>query len=518
MDILHHVTTLFFVITLFSIYLVHHYSNKRPSKNLPPSPPSLPIIGHIHLLRPLRHLSIHSLSKLYGPVVSLGLGPRNTIILSSPEAVEEALIKKDTIFSNHPVVKVGQILGYNNSTIFFSPYGPHFRNLRRLTSLQLLSTHQLNLLGRIRAEEFLSLIHRMVKTSSSGEVELNERLFEMIYNSISKMVVGKRYHGDNVDVDVEVANQFKDIIQEVIQLVFSFNPRDFFPAFGWLDLLGVERRMQRVLPRLDGFITEIIEEHRSKRRVNDAANGGGEAGKETEEEERSLVDVMLSLQETDPETFTVEVIKGHILTMLAAGSDSIAKTIEITMLFLLSHPDILRKTKAEIDTNVGHDRIINESDLPNLPYLKNILKESLRLGMPMQGMPPRESSNDCTIQGYHVPKGTMLLVNLWGIQRDPELWDDAMSFKPERFAGEIEEKGLKYLPFGAGRRKCPGEHLAVRMVTGAVGALVQCFEWETMSKEEVDINALLGLTVSNGKPVVAKYKVRDCMADALLKI
>ncbi|XP_039115377.1 cytochrome P450 81E8-like [Dioscorea cayenensis subsp. rotundata] len=312
MDILHYtIPTIPFIVILLFIYIIHHYSNKKLSNNLPPSPPSLPFIGHLHLLKSPRNLSIHSLSQLYGPVVALRLGSRNAIILSSPAAVEEALIKNDTIFSNHPVIKAGHILGYNNTTMFFSPYNPHWRNLRRLTSLQLLSTSRINLLTSIRTEEFLSLIRRMVKDSSSGKIDIQARFFEMTYNLMSKMVVGKRYYGECLDVEVEVANQFRDIMKEEIQLMFSFNPRDFFPALGWLDLLGVERKMERLLPRVDRFLTDIVEEARRKRR-NDPANGNEEAEKETKEEEKSLVDVMLSMQDTDPETFTDEVIKGHI--------------------------------------------------------------------------------------------------------------------------------------------------------------------------------------------------------------
>lgn len=180
MDILHYtIPTIPFIVILLFIYIIHHYSNKKLSNNLPPSPPSLPFIGHLHLLKSPRNLSIHSLSQLYGPVVALRLGSRNAIILSSLAAVEEALIKNDTIFSNHPVIKAGHILGYNNTTMFFSPYNPHWRNLRRLTSLQLLSTSRINLLTGIRTEEFLSLIRRMVKDSSSGKIDIQARFFEI---------------------------------------------------------------------------------------------------------------------------------------------------------------------------------------------------------------------------------------------------------------------------------------------------------------------------------------------------
>ncbi|KAJ0973770.1 hypothetical protein J5N97_015735 [Dioscorea zingiberensis] len=498
-------------------------STPKPSPHLPPSPSSATSTS----LKTPRNFSINSISKLYGPVVSLYLGSRHALILSSLAAAAEAPHQeRHPLFQIHPNFKVGQPLGYNNTTMFFTPFGPHWRNLRRLTAVELFSTRRLNLLSDIRSNEFLSLVRRMI--DSSGEIELKARLFEMTYNSMSKMVVGKRFYGENLEVDIEVANRFREvIIQEGLALVFSFNPRDFFPVLGWLDLLGVERRMERLRPRVDKFLSELVEKQRRQRR-NDQANGdvddGGEAAKEEKEKKRTLVDVMLSMQETDPETYTDDLIKGQILTVLTGGTESTAETVRVMMLLMLSHPEIMKKARTEIDRNIESGRILQESDLPKLPYLQNILKETLRLVPPMQGMPPRESSGDRTIQGYHVPAGTMLFVNVWGIQRDPKLWDDPLSFKPERFAEEKEEEeedgftNFKYIPFGAGRRRCPGEKLGLRMVMTVVGIFVQCFDWEPMSEEEVDMKALLGLTVPKIKPVMAKYKVRECMVGALSRV
>ncbi|KAJ0973731.1 hypothetical protein J5N97_015696 [Dioscorea zingiberensis] len=524
-----HYSTIFSIIIIIITIILLLLRHRHNPKNLPPSPPSLPFIGHLHLLKPPRNLSIHSLSERYGPVVSLRLGSRPALIVSSPAAITEALIKNDPIFCSHPIFKAGQVLGYNNSTMFFSPYGPYWRNLRRLTALELFSTRRLNLLSSIRSNELLSLVRRMVN-SSSGEVELKLRLFEMTYNALSKMAVGKRFYGENLEVDIDVANEFRESIQrEGLDLVFSFNPRDFFPLLGWFDLLGLEKRMERLRPKIDGFLSALVEEQRIQRRNDKQAsdrddNEEGEAAKEEKEKTRTLLDVMLSMQETDPETYTDVVIKGQILTVLTGGSDTVADTIEAVMLLLLSHPEIMKKARTEIDRNIEPGRILQESDLPKLPYLHNILKETLRLVLPMQGLPPRASSADCTIQGYHVPAGTMLFVNAWGMQLDPELWDDPMSFKPERFTGEKEEgegegfTNCKYIPFGAGRRRCPAEQLGFRMVTTVVGVLVQCFDWEPMSEEEVDIKGLQSLTVPKGKHVMAKYNVRECMVDALSRL
>ncbi|KAJ0973736.1 hypothetical protein J5N97_015701 [Dioscorea zingiberensis] len=320
MDTLHYTSFFFITILLLLSRLLLRHRRFNP-KTLPPSPPSLPFIGHLHLLKTPRNFSINSISKLYGPVVSLYLGSRHALILSSLAAAAEALIKNDTLFSNHPNFKVGQPLGYNNTTMFFTPFGPHWRNLRRLTAVELFSTRRLNLLSDIRSNEFLSLVRRMI--DSSGEIELKARLFEMTYNSMSKMVVGKRFYGENLEVDIEVANRFREvIIQEGLALVFSFNPRDFFPFLGWLDLLGLGRRMERLRPKVDKFLSD--DKQRRQRRNDQAAaaddDDGREAAKEEKEKKRTLVNVMLSMQETDPETYTDDLIKGQILTVLTGGT------------------------------------------------------------------------------------------------------------------------------------------------------------------------------------------------------
>lgn len=187
------------------------------------------------------------------------------------------------------------------------------------------------------------------------------------------------------------------------------------------------------------------------------------------------------------------------------------------MSLLLNHPEVLEKAKAEIDDHVGKDRLVDEADLPKLKYLQSIISETLRLYPAGPMLVPHESSDDCTIAGLHIPRGTMLLVNAWAIHRDPLLWEDPESFKPERFEG-VQVESWKLLPFGMGRRACPGSGLAQRVVGLALASLVQCFEWKRVSEEVVDLTEGKGLTMPKAEPLMARCEARDIFHKVLSEI
>lgn len=162
--------------------------------------------------------------------------------------------------------------------------------------------------------------------------------------------------------------------------------------------------------------------------------------------------------------------------MLSAGTDTLSGTMEWAMSLLLNNPETIVKAQAEIDKHIGQSRLIEESDLANLPYLRGIINETLRMYPAGPLLPAHESSEECTVGGFRVPRGTMLLVNVRAIQNDPKIWAEPMKFKPERFLGLEERRdGFMLLPFRAGRRGCPGEGLATRIVGLALGSLIQCF-------------------------------------------
>lgn len=193
-------------------------------------------------------------------------------------------------------------------------------------------------------------------------------------------------------------------------------------------------------------------------------------------------------------------------SLTIGGTDTTAVTLEWAMSNLLNYPEVLKKARIEIDEKIGFDRLVDEPDIVNLPYLQKIVSETLRLYPAVPLLLPHLSSSDCRVAGYDMPRGTMVLTNVWAMQRDPKLWEDPEIFKPERFekAGEAD----KLLPFGMGRRACPGAGLAQRLVSLVLATLVQCFEWERVGDELVDMTEDKGATLPKLVPLRTMCKAR----------
>ncbi|XP_010906241.1 cytochrome P450 81Q32 [Elaeis guineensis] len=486
-------------LAIFFAILLLLFTRLGRGKNSPPYPPSLPVLGHLHLLKKPLHRFLAALSARYGPIISLRLGSRPVLVISSPDAAEECFSKNDVIFANRPRFLAGKHLGYNYTTIVWASYGHHWRNLRRIATVEIFSTARLHSFSGIRREEVMVLVRRLVSDFNDEDgyrkVQMKKTFFELTLNVMMRMIAGKRYYGEDVE-DSEEARRFQEIVEETFALSATTNLGDFLPILRFLDYRGAERKLKRLQEKRDAFMQGLIDEHRR------GDHGGGEGRRKT------IIDVLLSLQQGDPEYYTDEIIKGVLVVLLTAGTDTTAVTIEWAMSLLLNHPEALKKAREELDLQVGQDRLVDESDLPKLPFLHAIINETLRLYPPAPILPAHESSEDCIVGGYRVPRGTVLLVNAWAIQRDPRLWPEPTSFRPERLseAGrENEPHGM--LPFGLGRRGCPGEGLAMRVVGLALGALVQCFEWDC-SGEPVDLSEGAGLTMPKAEPLVAGYRPR----------
>ncbi|XP_077225029.1 cytochrome P450 81Q32-like [Tasmannia lanceolata] len=489
------------------------FSKQNLPKNPPPSPPSRPLIGHLHLLKKPLHRTLTNLSLQYGPVLYLRFGFRPVLVVSSASAAEECFTKNDIIFANRPKLLPGKHLGYNHTTIAWAPYGTHWRNLRRIATLEILSTQRINLYSGLRAGEIRSLVLQLFKSNSDStqfrKVEMQSKLTELTFNVMMGMIAGKRYFGEGVAVDWEEAKRFKEIIMETLALSGASNLGDYFPIFKWVDLHGVEKRMVKLKKERDVFFQGLVDERR--RLMADKEEGEGR--------KKTMIDVLLSLQQSEPDYYTDEIIKGLALALQVAGTDTSAVSMEWAMSLLLNHPDVLDKLRDELDTHVGQGRMIDESDLPNLKYLQNCITETLRLYPAGPLLIPHESAEECTVEGFDVPRGTMLMANIWAIHRDPKLWPEAEKFKPERFESvDVEREGFTWMPFGRGRRSCPGSALARRMVALAVGTLVQCFEWTRVGEEEVDMKEDLGLTMPKAEPLETMYRPRVAMLDVLNRL
>jgi len=203
----------------------------------------------------------------------------------------------------------------------------------------------------------------------------------------------------------------------------------------------------------------------------------------------------------------------NLKNILEAGTSTSAVTIEWALGEMMNHATMLKKFLTELDTVVGRDKLVDESDLPRLPYLQAIIKETLRLHCPIP-MIPRVGSEDCTIDGHFVPAGTRVLANFWVVSRDPEFWVNPLEFNPERFIGndkvnDVDVRGQHFhlLPFGTGKRLCPGISLGQLVVTSTFAALVQCFEWPS-AEGSVDMTEAPGITLTRAEPLVMSPKPR----------
>uniref|UniRef100_A0A1W7HBW2 (+)-piperitol/(+)-sesamin synthase n=1 Tax=Scoparia dulcis TaxID=107240 RepID=A0A1W7HBW2_SCODU len=483
---------LYTLLSLFLVVLAFKFSTKRKRK-LPPSPkPALPILGHLHLLKPPQHRTYHQLSQKLGPIFSLRFGNRLAVVVSSSTLVEECFTKNDVVLANRPRFVVGKYIGYNFTTLSAAPYGDYWRNLRRLATIEVFSSARLNIFTSIRHDEVRRLLQKLYKSTHNefGRVELRNLLSELTFNNIMRMVGGKRYFGE--EEDDETGKQFRAIIKEVFQVAGIANPGNFFPFFRWIDYQGYEKKFVSIMEKMDAFLQGMIDEHRRDKN-ND-----------------TMIDHLLSLQESQPEYYTDTVIKGIIIVMLLAGTDTSAVTIEWAMSALLNHPEKLEKARAEIDNVIGKDGLVDESNLSQLTYLHHIISETLRLFPATPLLVPHESSDDCKIGGYDIPKGTMLLVNAWAVHRDPIVWDDPTSFKPERF--EMGEVGPpKLVPFGMGRRSCPGMGLAHRVVGLTLASLIQGFDWKRVDEALVDLTEGKGISMPKAIPLEAKCRAREVL-------
>ncbi|CAN0917997.1 Cytochrome P450 81E8 [Linum grandiflorum] len=314
---------IFFILSILLLLLALNSttSGSRRGRKLPPTPPfAIPFLGHISLLKPPLHRTFHALAQQYGPIISLRLGTRLTVLVSSASLAEECFTKNDIVFANRPQLMMGKHMGYNYTTMTQAPYGDHWRNLRRIGSLEIFSAHRLNFFLSIRRDEVKRLV---VKLSSSRRHELKSMFHELTFNTMMRMVAGKRYYGDGLEGEAEEARRFREIMKEVLSLGGTSNPGDFVPLLRWIEGGKFDKRVRWLADRTDGFLQGLIEEHRSKKQDLESMN--------------TMIDHLLTLQESQPHYYTDHIIKGLVLVMLLAGTDTSAVTLEWAMSNLLNN-------------------------------------------------------------------------------------------------------------------------------------------------------------------------------------
>ncbi|PIA28666.1 hypothetical protein AQUCO_06800086v1 [Aquilegia coerulea] len=473
--------------------------NNKRLINLPPGPKGLPILGNLLMLGEFPHRDLLRLSEEHGSIMYLRLGFIPTIVVSSPEAAELFLKTYDLIFASRPFNEAAKYISYERKGLSFSEYGPYWRNVRKLCTLELLSTLKIESFKAMRREELGSFIESLKEASRAHlEVNLSAKVLALSTDMSCMMVFGKKYiHNDN-------KIGFHAVVQEGMQLAAIFNIADYIPYIGALDIQGLAKRMKAVSKVFDDMFEKIIDEH-----VH-----AGDKG-----HQRDFVDVMLSFMESKENEFQIDRsnIKAIILDMLVGSMDTSSTAIEWAFAELLKHPYVMKKVQQELERVVGLDKMVEESDLMSLEYLDMVVKESLRLHPVAPLLIPHESTEDCTVNGYYIPKKSRIIVNTWAIGRDPKVWDNPEKFIPERFIGSsIEYKGrdFQFLPFGSGRRGCPGMQLGLTMIKLVVAQLIHCFDWELpngMLCTDLNMDEEFGLTMPRAKPllVIPAYRLSN---------
>ncbi|KAA8542695.1 hypothetical protein F0562_023806 [Nyssa sinensis] len=401
--------------------------------------------------------------------MSMRLGCVPTIVVSSPRAAEIFLKTHDTVFASRPTVQVAEYLPYGAKGMVFTQYGPYWRNVRKFCTLELLSATKIDSFAAMRREELESLVRSLKETVVAHEVvDVTEKVAVVIENMTYRMLFG-RSKDDRFDLKANVV--------EAIRLAGAFNLADFVPLLGALDLQGMTRGLKAISKALDKILETIIDEH-----VQEAKSGHKKYAND-------FVDVMLSLMNKSTNThdqlsYVIDPIKikAIILDMISGGIDTSATAIDWTLTELIRHPKVMKQLQEELQSVMGVDGMLDESNLAKLEYLNMVIKESFRLHPVAPLLAPHESMEDIVIDGYYIPKKSRIIVNSWAIGRDPNVWsDNAEEFIPERFIGsnrDLRGHNFELTPFGSGRRGCPGMHLGLVNIRSVVARFVHGFDWE----------------------------------------
>lgn len=498
------VSLAFASVLYYFIKLIISTSEKK--LRLPPGPRPWPVIGNLPHLGPMPHHSIEALAKVYGPLIHLRLGAVHMVIAASASVAAKFLKTHDANFSSRPPNAGAKYVAYNYQDLVFAPYGPRWRLLRKISAVHLFSAKALDDFCHVREEEVAVLTRALLAGAKSGAINLGQLLNVCTANALGRVMLGRRVFNDTSG-GAGKADEFKEMVVELMVLAGVFNIGDFVPSLEWLDLQGVVAKMKKLHCRFDNFLTAIVEEHK-------AMAPSGRDQKHTD-----LLSTLLSLEDDgEGGKLTDTEIKALLLNMFTAGTDTSSSTIEWAIAELIRHPHLLTQAQQELESVVGPNRLVSDSDLAQLPFLQAIIKETFRLHPSTPLSLPRMASESCQIDSYDIPKGSTLLVNVWAIARDPNAWTEPLEFRPERFlpggerpSADVRGNDFEVIPFGAGRRICAGMSLGVRMVQLLTATLVQGFDWELakgIRPDTLNMDEAYGLTLQRAEPLMVHPKPR----------
>lgn len=485
-------SSLFFILLAILLSALTYLKLEKRSEtnnktlNLPPGPWKLPVIGNLHQLAgSLPHHRLRDLSKKYGPLMLLQLGQVPTIIVSSPEDAKEVMRTHDVVFASRPRFPAAQILSYNYCDIIFSSYSDSWKQLRKICVSELLSAKRVQFFQSIREAAVSDLIN-WISSKAGSVINLTEKVYSLMYGITSRAAFGNRSRDQEA---------FVSVMEEITKVMSGFNIADMFPSIGLLQwLTGNKSQVEELHLEADRIVENIMNEHKKRKAtLKDCKTGDDE----------DLVDALLKIQghrDLDS-SLTTDNIKAVISDIFAAGSESSATTVDWAMCEMMKNPRVMKKAQAEVREVFHRTGKVNETSIDDIKFLKLVVKETLRLHPAAPLLIPRECGEQCQINGFDIPVKARVIVNAWAIGRDPKYWTEPESFIPERFLDHsIDFKGtnFEYIPFGAGRRICPGMSFGLAGVELSLAMLLYHFDWKLpngMKHEDLDTTETFGVTV-----------------------
>ncbi|EEF29183.1 3,9-dihydroxypterocarpan 6A-monooxygenase [Ricinus communis] len=470
-------------------------SRRRSECHPPPGPPSLPFIGHLHLLSSRLPESLQNLASRYGPIMQIYMAGKPVVVVSDANTAKAMLKTYDADFASKYILGFGlsRFNIYDGDSFVNCQYGPYWRFLKKLSRTQLLAGKQLDRFSHIREQETLKLLKSLVERSQEGEpCDLGLELSNLANSIICKMALGKRCE-QNPNLPSDIRKAIGAIMGYTAKLSFTqiFGPLKNF------DLSGNGKRLISATWEYDRLMEQLFKDYE----VNRTNDSGPDEGKD-------MIHILLETYR-DPSAelkLTKNQIKSFFLEIFLAGADTTSATIQWAITELANNPRTLKKLRDEMDVSVGSNRLVQESDIPNLPYLQAIVKETLRKHPPGPLL-RRECMIDTEINGYDLKAGTKIIINAYAIMKDPKTFNEPEKFIPERFLVDHQEmdfngQDLNFIPFGSGRRACIGASHGLIVTNTTIASLIQCFDWKLKDGDRFDIKETSGYSGAMAIPLL----------------
>nr|WJZ49113.1 cytochrome P450 [Isodon lophanthoides var. gerardianus] len=470
------------------------WSSRR--RRLPPGPFRLPIIGNILQLRgsnPVRLLA--RLARTYGPLMSIQMGSIYAVVVSSPELAKAVLQKHDAVFSGRTIAIATCVHDHQYYSMTLLPLAKEWRKLRKICREKLFLSVRLDASRGLREEMLKKLCEYVGKCSDGGrEINVGEAAFVTLINMMWATLFSTEFTSFGSDANQE----HKETINEITKYIGLPNVADFFPILERFDPQGIKGKVDFYMGKLLSIVGDLVEQRLKSRSTTPDY-----------QKKNDFLETLLDISQGDDEDLSVLEIMHLFVDLLIAGTDTTANTSEWALTELLLNPDKMSKAKHELNTVIGEKKQIRESDISRLPYFEAVIKEVFRCHPPAPLLAPRKTGEDVQLNDYVIPKDTTVLVNVWAITKDPSLWSNPNTFEPERFLDkniDIKGQDFELIPFGSGRRSCPGVPLAVRMLPHLVATLIHNFDWkfeEGSQGKEVHRADVFGLALHKAFPLKA---------------